>query len=397
MTPVTIEPAPRVAQGRGRSVRWPLTLLAAGLFFFGPALAFAAGDRAVDFENRRLPDFPALTRGWAAVPEAEAWAVAHLPLRRHAVRGNAALSERLFGQMPAYNTGAEPTYPRAIEGRDGWLYFGDDVIEACRPGWSVAETLDRVRRLAGIVQRSGRLFVFTIAPDKTTAYPDRLPERFLGQTCLNRRKQEFWTALRATSMPGYMDLRGPIERSQRESGVPVYWRTDSHWTERTNGLYAAELARTLDPELSRDTRLVEIASTRRIGDLGPMLGTPRTETIEQWRVLREGVTQTRRDDKELPVSFTIANTSAKAPLYRPATLLVGDSFTRNSLAWLTPYFADMTYLRSDAPTKSPPDYIAAKFARSETVVFEMVERHLVGGHGEMLEDATLAALERALH
>lgn len=394
MTPLETKPTtPRIRRPLSR--RAP-ALLAAGLFFFGPALAFAAGDRAVEIENRKLPEFPALSRGWDLIPEAEAWAVAHLPLRQYAVRGNASMSERVFGQPPSYTTGKKPTYPRVFEGLDGWLYFGDDVIEACRPRWTIAETLDRVRRLAGIVQRSGRRFVFTVAPDKTTIHAGRLPERFLGQACLSGRKQEFWAALKAARLPGYVDLRGPLERLQRESGAPAYWRTDSHWNERSSGLYGMELARALHAGLLRDTRLTKIGQTTRYGDLGPLLGTPRGETIDQWRLLREGVSRVRQDDGQLPVSFTTVNASTRAPLFQPRTLLIGDSFTRNSLPWVTPYFANLTFLRSDAPQEAGPDHVAEKVARSETVVFEMVERYFVGGHGEMLDDATLAALDRAL-
>ncbi|MFF4415087.1 hypothetical protein ACFYY8_21370 [Streptosporangium sp. NPDC001559] len=395
MTAVETEPATSGTRPRRFRGRLP-TLLAAGLFFFGPALAFALGDRAVEIENRKLPEFPSLSEGWDLIPKAEAWAVAHLPLRQYAIRGNAALSERVFGQLPSYSAGGKPTYPRAIEGRNGWLYFGDDVIEACGPRWSVAETLERTRRLAEIVRRSGRRFVLTVAPDKTTAYPDELPERFLGQGCLQRRKKEFWTALEAARPPGYMDLRGPLQRLRRETGAPTYWRTDSHWNERSCGLYGTTLAQTLDPRLARGTSLVKIGQEPRVGDLGPMLGTPREEIIDRWSLVRQGVRRTKQDDTQLPTSFSTANASSGAPLYEPRTLLVGDSFTRNSLPWITPYFADVTYLRSDAPAKVGPGYVAEKVAGSETVVFEMVERYFVGGHGEMLDDATLAAIEKAL-
>ncbi|MFI7531815.1 hypothetical protein [Streptosporangium sp. NPDC049376] len=395
MTAVETEPATSGTRPRRLRGRLP-TLLAAGLFFFGPALAFALGDRAVEIENRRLPEFPSLSEGWDLIPKAESWAVAHLPLRQYAIRGNAALSEGVFGQLPSYNTGRKPTYPRAIEGRNGWLYFGDDVIEACGPRWSVAETLERTRRLAEIVRRSGRRFVLTVAPDKTTAYPDELPERFLGQGCLQRRKEEFWAALEAARPPGYMDLRGPLQRLRVETGAPTYWRTDSHWNERSCGLYGTTLAQTLDPRLARGTSLVKVGQEPRVGDLGPMLGTPREEIIDRWSLVRQGVRRTKQDDTQLPTSFSTANASSGAPLYEPRTLLVGDSFTRNSLPWITPYFADLTYLRSDAPAKAGPGYVAEKVAGSETVVFEMVERYFVGGHGEMLDDATLAAIEKAL-
>ncbi|WP_344952449.1 alginate O-acetyltransferase AlgX-related protein [Sphaerisporangium flaviroseum] len=396
MSTVRTGPASPRARGRRPTARRAVAPLAAALFFFGPALAFVAGDRAVEIENRRLPEFPALSRGWDVIPDAEAWATAHLSLRRYAVRADAALSELLFGDASSHARTGRPDYPRVVEGRDGWLYFGDDVTEACRPRRPVADTLERLRRLAEIVRGSGRRFLVTVAPDKTTVYPHRLPERFPGQSCLGERKREFWAALRMARLPGYVDLRGPLERTQRDSGAPAYWRTDSHWTERSAGLYGAELARALDPGLSRHTRLVRTGRAVRDGDLGGLLGVPREETVERWRLDRDGVRRLRQDDRELPVSFRTANASGRASLYRPRTLLIGDSFTRNSLPWVLPYFADLTYLRSDAPATVGADQVAWEVARSETVVVEIVERHLVGGRVEMLDDAVLAALERAL-
>ncbi|WP_424535352.1 alginate O-acetyltransferase AlgX-related protein [Sphaerisporangium viridialbum] len=396
MTVIDIEPevAGRTSRRRGP---WRLAApLAAVVFFFGPALAFAAGDRAAEIENRKLRDFPALQGTGEFVPDFEAWAVDHLPLRQYAVRGRTMLSERVFGQPPSSNTGKRPAYPRIIEGRDGWLYFGDDVAEACRPVRPVAGILGRLRRLAEIVRKSGRRFVFTVAPDKTTIYPDKLPESFLGERCLTRRKQEFWAALNAARLPGYVDLRAPLERLQRESGKPVYWRTDSHWNERSAALYGMELARALKPDLTRDTRLVAAGRDLREGDLGRLLGTPRSETADRWKLVRDGVRLVRRDDRGAPVSYRVTNASSRAPLFQPRTLLIGDSFTRESVSWIAPYFADLTVLRSDAPAKAGPEQVATQVAESEVVVFEMVERYYAGGHGEMLDDATIAALEKAL-
>ncbi|WP_067127837.1 alginate O-acetyltransferase AlgX-related protein [Microtetraspora malaysiensis] len=371
-------------------------VLAAGLLFFGPMVAFAAGERAIELENRRLPDFPDLAEGWAFIPKLESWAIAHLPLRQHAVSGNAALSQLLFQQPPTYHTGREPTYPRVIEGRDGWLYFGDDVAEACRPEWSIDETLDRVRRLARMVRKSGKRFLFTVAPDKTTIHPEHLPERFLGEDCLERRKREFWAALAQADLDGYIDLRSALLKLRNEAGKAVYWSTDSHWNDRSSALYGMLLAEAVQPGLTESSDLTRTGSQTRTGDLGPLLGTPREEIVEQWSLKREGVRQLRRDDSGTPLWFRVTNTSGKAPLFTPRTILIGDSFTRTSVPWTTPYFADLTVMRSDAPARAGARQVADQIAASDVVVFEMVERYFVGGHGEMLDDATLQAVEKAL-
>lgn len=371
-------------------------VLAAGLLFFGPVVAFATGERAVELENRKLPDFPDLTEGWAVIPKLESWANAHLPLRQHAVSGNAALSHLLFEQPPTYHSGGPPTYPRVIEGRDGWLYFGDDVAEGCRPKWSIDETLDRVHRLARIVRQSGRKFVFTVAPDKTTIHPERLPERFLGKGCMERRKREFWAALERADPEGYVDLRSALLTMRNETGKPVYWRTDSHWNDRSAALYGTLLAEAVQPGLTEGTTLTRAGSQARTGDLGPLMGVPREEIIELWSLKRDGVRQVSRDDSGTPLWFGVSNTSRKAPLFKPKTVLIGDSFTRNSAPWVTPYFADLTVMRSDAPARAGTGQVAERIAASDVVIFEMVERYFVGGHGEMLDDATLLAVEQAL-
>ncbi|WP_061296605.1 alginate O-acetyltransferase AlgX-related protein [Herbidospora cretacea] len=319
------------------------TRLAALLFFFAPAMAFTVGVRAVEMENKPLPPVPAIGGNW------DAWATAHMPLRQQAVRANVFLTESLFGHAPAYGHG----YPKVIEGEDDWLYFGDDVTEACHQRRPISETIDALRRLGERVEAAGKRFVLTVAPDKTTISPQWLPARFPGRRCLLDRKAEFWTALQAANLPGYVDLRTPLEQLQRETGKPAYWRTDSHWTDRAAALYAAEVARALDPDLAAETDLVFTGQAHREGDLGPLLGAPREELIDRYELARDG-----------------------APRYEPKTVLIGDSFTRNSMPWLRPYFANLTYQRNDGPVE---------WDDAETVIVEIVERHLVGGSSALLD------------
>src|SRR5215207_11130846 len=153
----------RAPRGRGRSprlTRRPVTLLLALVFFFGPLAAFALGARPEKIENRPLTELPSASDGWSFFPDFTAWATDHLPLRGDAVRGNAALSEAVFGEPPVYgrpddggepagipsgdqtgeqDTGAPENFPRVIAGKDGWLYFGDDMSNPCQPERTVPE------------------------------------------------------------------------------------------------------------------------------------------------------------------------------------------------------------------------------------------------------------------
>jgi alginate O-acetyltransferase complex protein AlgJ len=409
--------APQKAPRR-RLPKQPVVFLLALAFFFGPLGAFVLGARPVAFENRALTQLPSASDGWKFFPNFTAWAVDHLPLRNKAVSANAAVSEKVFGEAPSYgsDTGGGPVggvpsgqatqggdqaieYPRVIEGRDGWLYFGGDVSNQCMPVQTVAETLDRLNRLARAVESSGRRFVLTVAPDKSTIYPDNLPETFLGRECSQQRREEFWTALRETPPTGYVDLRRPLEEEQRRSG-PIYRPTDTHWAAHGGAVYARELARALDPALLQKFQFVDAGTTTREGDLGRMLGQPTEDEFPDVQLHRPGVEPVGRDALDLPPMSmtgpaTVTNRTTDAPLFQPRTLLLGDSFSNASRGFLAPLFAHISVLHNEVATQNP-QVAADAIADSDVVVYEIVERTISSGRGAMISDAALAAVEKTL-
>jgi hypothetical protein len=387
-------------------------------FFFGPLGAFALGARPQAFENHALSDMPSLSDGWSFFPEFTTWAVDHLPLRQKAVQAYAAGSDRVFGEPPSYSsadagpvagvpsgdgtatdTGDGVEYPRVIQGEDGWLYFGADVSGMCQPVQTVQETMDRLNRLAEAVEASGRRFVFTVAPDKSTVFPDNLPDSYLGAECAAERRTEFWDALRTTPPTGYVDLRGPLEAEQGRSG-PIYRPTDTHWAPHGAAVYAQELARQLDPVLLEDTEVVETGTATRAGDLGRMLGMTTEDEIPTVELRRPGVTPVNRESLQLPeLSLTgpvsATNRTTDAPLFEPHTLLLGDSFTASSLPVLGPLFANVSLLHNEVAGANP-QMVANAMADADVVVYEIVERTIGAGGGSLIQDASLEAIERTL-
>src|ERR1700761_8335296 len=124
-----------------RRPRIPVLSLAAALvFFFGPAIAFTLGDRAAPIENRPLAGMPSLDSGWQVIPGFNAWAIDHLPLRSQAVRADTNLSEAVFGEPPP------SAAARVIQGKDDWLYLADDFSFACDPRLSLPAVIDGLKR-----------------------------------------------------------------------------------------------------------------------------------------------------------------------------------------------------------------------------------------------------------
>ena len=91
----------------------------------------------------------------------------------------------------------------------------------------------------------------------------------------------------------------------------------------------------------------------------------------------------------------LQTTSTDAALFRPPTLLLGDSFTAASRPLVYPLFADLTVLHSQSGA-SDPSVIADAIAASEVVVLEVVERDLVSEEVPILAPSLRAAIAAAL-
>jgi hypothetical protein len=419
----TQAPPPHRRRRRVRLPRRPVAFLLALVFFFGPLGAFLLGARPQAIENRPLAQFPSPSDGWSFFPEFTTWATDHLPLRGEAVRGNAAFSERVFGEPPSYRTeagtGGGPTagvpsgdgtatdttqqqgaqYPQVLAGKNGWLYYGQDAANLCQPTRTVPEVLTRLNRLAAAVQASGRRFVLTVAPDKSTIHPQDLPDTYLGKGCSEQRRSEFWQALARTPPSGYLDLRGPLESEIRRSGDPVYRPTDTHWGPRGAAVYVQALAGRLDPALAASTSVVETGRSTEPGDLGVMIGQPSDDPVQGVELSRPGVTPVGRDSLRLPeMPFgpeTFTDTTSGAPLFGPKTLLLGDSFSSASADMLGGLFSSVTLLHNEVAGQYP-QAVADLMVDNDVVVYEIVERTIASGRGALIEDASLDAIEKTL-
>jgi alginate O-acetyltransferase complex protein AlgJ len=406
-------PAAPASRRRRRPTRRPVAMLIAFLFFFGPAMAFLVGVRPQAIENRALTALPSVSDGWKFFPSFTSWAVDHLPLRAQAISANAKVSEKVFGEAPSFNgdtggpiggtpggaaTKASP-YPRVIQGKNGWLYFGADIANACQPTASVADTLAKLNRLAHAVQASGRRFVLAIAPDKSTVYPDALPDTYAGKSCAEARRSAFWAAVAKNPPAGYVDLKTPLLAEQKRSGVPVYRQTDTHWGPMGAAIYAEKLAAALDPALLKNTSIVAKGTSTRNGDLGNMISAPHLDSFPDVEVQRPGVTPVGRSSLTLPAMpyspQTFTDKTTGASLFTPKTLLLGDSFSSASGPSLGGLFAHVTLLHNE--TSGPyPQAVANLMSDSDVVVIEVVERTIASGRGSLISDASLSAIEKTL-
>jgi alginate O-acetyltransferase complex protein AlgJ len=385
-------------------------LIAALVFFLAPALALGAGVRPAEFENRPLADAPSFADGWGFFTGLPAWAADHLPFRDAAVHSSGRISRDLFGEParlddkkpapgpmltpPATGDATPPAtgYPTVIEGDEGWLYFGSDVQDKCAPVRPLDEVIGRVQRLRAAVESSGRRFLLVVAPDKSTAVPGYLPDSFAGQQCARTGSARFWH--RITTGAGAIDLRPPLGTLAR-TGMPIYHKLDTHWTDIGSLTMVRALADRIAPEASRTWR-AEPEQLREVqADLPRLVGRTGTGQARVYSLLPDG-----RQDRtgpyvaamDTPVRFASPPDIGMVPT--PVAMRT-DSFSLPASRYLAATFSDLTAVFYET-AGTDLNTVAEVLAGGEVVVLEVVERNLASGTPAVLDDAVIDRIAEVL-
>ena len=134
-----------------------------------------------------------------------------------------------------------------VLGTDGWLYFGDTLPDyAGLAPMTNREIFSAARNLALMAEYcegQGAVFLFTVAPNKNSLYPDHMPG--ITASAAPHDAERLAAELAEHMDVRYLDLfAGPWQE-----GEPLYFRTDSHWNSR-GAAYAADA---VNSALGRDS------------------------------------------------------------------------------------------------------------------------------------------------
>jgi alginate O-acetyltransferase complex protein AlgJ len=132
-------------------------------------------------------------------------------------------------------------------GRNGWFYYigddGRDLERAIRANPPFPE-VDLYRLQAELDRRSrwlgqrGIAFLFVVAPDKASIYPEFLPASISRHAQTPTRLDQFMAHMRRHSTTAVLDLRSAI--LQAKATRRTFYRRDSHWNPW--GYYAGYVA-----------------------------------------------------------------------------------------------------------------------------------------------------------
>jgi hypothetical protein len=263
--------------------------------------------------------------------------------------------------------------PQVTSGLGGELFLGADLDFACGLGRAFERAMRTYSKLARVISRSGRRVVFTVAPNKSAVFPDRLGV-LPHAGCDARGLAAQQSILRSFESAGYLSLLAPLAENRRQ----VWWKTDQHWTTVGGSVFAKQLAARLDPRLGHTQRYVYGTETR-LGELNRALGIDTPETLET-AFPSGGVRVRDADDRHAWAgypSFTFDHSwrsSPPAKTWPGRTLLLGDSFMWYALENLRPIFRHGRFLWIAMTTSD----VARAIKQSDTVVIEVLQLFVPG-------------------
>lgn len=323
-------------------------LPSAGMLFLPPTEAAA---------NERLTPVPQLKNedgSWNqnVLDDATNYIADHFALRQEMVTANAMLQTGLLATSPAEDV---------IYGTDGWLYYAETLDDyqnrATLTDEEVQQIAQTIADMQAYCEARGAQFVFTIAPNKNSLYPEHMPARYLQSDSPGN--YEKLKPLLEEYGVHYADLFTFLS----EQDEILYLKTDSHWKNRGAALAHDFLMETLGlPHTAFAQAEYTTAETHR-GDLYEMLypkGTAR-EAQQAYETTFSYVSEPRTAEDIL-----IQTTSPYAPNGR--LLLCRDSFGNALHSFLAEDFREATI------TRQMP-YPLEQVRAGDTVIVEIVERN----------------------
>ena len=156
-------------------------------------------------------------------------------LRRELITGYAKL-QALFGQSANEDV---------VLGREGWLFYGDDLADyAGTKPLTERELFAAARNLSLIqeyVEGAGAQFLFTIAPNKSSLYPEYMQDWPAAETKRNAQRLMAELEKQGVAFADLFEAFGAEEET-------LYFAHDSHWTSRGAALAADTLMEALGRE-----------------------------------------------------------------------------------------------------------------------------------------------------
>ncbi|MDP4024546.1 hypothetical protein Q8W71_18130 [Methylobacterium sp. NEAU 140] len=272
-------------------------------------------------------------------------------------------------------------------GRDGWLFLTggtNRVLDRYRSGlrqWRLLRGWARlIAQRAARADRLGIRCLHVVVPEKLSVY-DNMTD---GLRYDPRNASTRQLARRLARNPAYLDLLAPL-RAGRDGPVPLYLRTDTHWTVEGCLLAYRAIMRALGALPPADIAARPRNRTKQVMDLGDKLPDRPREAVERITLLRDasrvevGPLQARYEaegrDRQLHVGAHVVYRNAGDGADPRRLVLFGDSCAHFDPFMLTGLLAE-SFREVHFVWSSALDWAYIERVRPDILLFEIAERFL---------------------
>ena len=271
-------------------------------------------------------------------------------------------------------TGADgdiyPRSPGVVKGRNDDLYDGYTYDIVCQD-WAagVKQDIDRVAKLADLIEKSGRKVVLVVVPPKAVVNTgnvvrNKLPHGTCDRTGLDQQLKLYDNY----KDPRFLHIRSALAEAAKQR--QLFWKTDPHWTTVGSSIYTKILANHLSPALGKLQKYKRGPDQTAVGALTRLQGGDTPETVESL-VTKSSVKVTDKPGTEPLTTPYIKShewTSKPAKLTYPGrTLAIGDSMAYTGIFQLRPLFRRGQFMWANNTDKA----MAKAIRKANTVILEV--------------------------
>ena len=337
---------------------------------FLPFVAIGTNGSATSVENRTIASMPSWSDGWEFFKNLGPFIGDRLPLRSKAIRIDAWVDQKVFGEDPTFGSSASP---RVILGKNGFLFLADAIDNACSPNMSPTESPQHFKALSTLLAKSGRKVAMVVAPDKSSVQAELLPDDLLNRKCFDEYTNTLWNSLDSAGIPGFINLRTPLVSAANSTRRALYLRKDSHWDSAGSLTAARLLIEHFDKELWSEATIEKETTIQYQGDLTGLRGMPETDDAPLINLSLPNVKVLSEENvKELDfVDNKRVTRGGSNKLIQGRTLFLLDSYGLAALPQIAPFFADLTTVRLTDFDKTK---FSQLFNEADNVIIMSVER-----------------------
>ena len=267
-----------------------------------------------------------------------------------------------------------------LVGSDGWLYFNENQMVEHYRG-TLLFTPDQLQDWKTLLEQyrdwfaqRGIKFLFVVAPDKQSIYPEYLPS-WMNKVSTETKLDQFFAYMKMHSTVDVLDLR-PTLLEKRSMG-PMYFKTDSHWNQLGAFFAYQRLVNELAVQLLPGAKPMPLDAFDRInvpappGDLTAMAGIDSQESNAILLNPKASLPPLGINTQPYQTGLLIVTRN----LYGKGSAIVyGDSFVNYWIPLLGHTFGQVSYFNNHFLTSKFIDAEMCEQEKPTVVIVEVIER-----------------------